>query len=73
MTFTLSLGQVPYTTPIEIKRIRDYEKCMEILIGNYSNNKEKIKEKMVSLFGVLGDGNEYTIRYRKKLSRIMFS
>ena len=32
MTFTLSLGQVPYTTPIEIKRIRDYEKCMEELV-----------------------------------------
>ena len=52
---------------------QDYEKCMEILIQNYSNNKEKIKEKMVSLFSVLGDGNEYTIRYRKKLSQIMFS
>ncbi len=52
---------------------QDYEKCMEILIGNYSNNKEKIKEKMVSFFDVLGDGNEYTIRYRKKLSQIMFS
>ena len=52
---------------------QDYEKCMEVLIQNYSNNKEKIKEKMVSLFSVLGDGNEYTIRYRKKLSQIMFS
>ncbi len=50
-----------------------YEDSMEILLKNYPKNKEKVKKKMVEFFDVLGNTNEYTIIYRKKLSQIMFS
>ncbi len=53
--------------------IQEYENCMDLLLNNYPKNKEKIKGKMVEFFGVLGDSNEYTILYRKQLSKIMFS
>ena len=53
--------------------IQDYENCFEILLKNYSINKDRVKEKMVELFSVLGNSNEYTVNYRKKLSQIMFS
>ena len=53
--------------------IQDYESCMELLLKNYPKNKEKIKIKMLEFFDVLGNSNEYTIVYRKKLSHIMFS
>ena len=52
---------------------QNYESSMELLIKNYPKNKGRIKEKMVEFFGVLGNSNEYTIKYRKKLSQIMFS
>ncbi len=52
---------------------QSYENCMELLLQNYPKNKDKIKEKMIEFFGVLGDTNKITIEYRKKLSRIMFS
>ena len=53
--------------------IQNYHSCMELLLDNYPKNKTKVKEKMVELFEVLGNSNEYTIMYRKKLSQIMFS
>ena len=53
--------------------MQDYEKCFEILLNNYPTNKDRIKEKMVELFSVLGNSNEYTVNYRKKLSQIMFA
>ena len=53
--------------------IQDYESCMELLLKNYPKNKDKIKIKMLEFFDVLGNSNEYTIVYRKKLSHIMFS
>lgn len=53
--------------------IQDYENCMELLLKNYSKNKDKVKEKMLEFFEVLGNANEHTIIYRKKLSQIMFS
>ena len=53
--------------------INDYEKSLDLLLINYGKNKEKIKNKMVEFFDVLGNSNEYTIQYRKKLSQIMFS
>tara|TARA_B100000674_G_scaffold71034_1_gene49067 strand:+ start:646 stop:1512 length:867 start_codon:yes stop_codon:yes gene_type:complete len=53
--------------------IQDYEKSMDLLIKNYPKNKEKVKKKMVEFFEVLGNTNEYTILYRKKLSQLMFS
>ncbi len=53
--------------------MQNYESCMELLVSNYPKNKNKIKEKILEFFDVLGNTNEYTIRYRKKLSQIMFS
>ena len=53
--------------------IQKYEECMELLLKYYPKNKDKIKEKMVEFFDVLGNSNIHTINYRKKLSQIMFS
>ena len=53
--------------------VQDYENCMELLLKNYPKNKVKVKEKMLEFFSVLGDSSEITMRYRKKLSQIMFS
>ncbi len=52
---------------------QDYENSFDILLRNYKNNKEKIKKKMVEFFNILGNENENTVNYRKKLSQIMFS
>ncbi len=52
---------------------QQYDNCMELLLKNYPKNKNIIKEKMIEYFEVLGNSNEYTINYRKKLSQIMFS
>jgi len=53
--------------------IKEYEIGMDLLLKNYTNNKDKVKNKMVEFFGVLGNNDEVTVRYRKKLSQIMFS
>ena len=53
--------------------MQSYKESMELLLENYPNNKQKIKEKMVEFFGVLGNSNEHTIEYRKRLSKLMFS
>ncbi len=53
--------------------VQKYDESMEILLKNYSKNKAKVKEKMLEFFSVLGNSNEYTITYRKRLSQIMFS
>ena len=53
--------------------IQEYEKSMNLLLDNYSKHKDKVKSKMVQFFEVLGDGNENTVKYRKKLSQVMFS
>ena len=53
--------------------IKDYENCFDLLLAKYSKNKEKVKNKMVEYFSVLGDTSEYTIKYRKKLSQLIFS
>ena len=53
--------------------IQNYDDCMNLLLDNYPKNKDKIKEKMIEFFGILGNSNEITIIYRKKLSQIMFS
>ena len=53
--------------------IQQYDNCMELLLKNYPKNRNKIKEKMIEFFEVLGNSNEHTINYRKKLSQIMFS
>ena len=46
---------------------------MNLLLKNYPKNKDKVKNKMVEFFTVLGNSNEHTIEYRKKLSQMMFS
>ena len=53
--------------------IQNYENSLDLLLKNYPKNREKIKNKMVEFFGVLGNSDEYTIKYRKKLSQVMFS
>ncbi len=53
--------------------IKEYENGMELLLKNYSKNKDKVKNKMVEFFDVLGNTDQITIEYRKKLSQLMFS
>ena len=53
--------------------IKEYENGMDILLKNYPKNKDMVKNKMVEFFGVLGNSDQVTIQYRKKLSQIMFS
>lgn len=53
--------------------IQNYENSLDLLLKNYPKNREKIKNKMVEFFAVLGNSDEYTIKYRKKLSQVMFS
>ncbi len=53
--------------------MQNYEDSMNLLLKNYPKNKDKVKDKMVEFFGVLGNSNDYTIKYRKKLSQVMFS
>ena len=53
--------------------IKEYENSMELLLNNYPKNKDKVKNKMVDFFKVLGNADQITIDYRKKLSQIMFS
>ncbi len=51
----------------------NFERCFDMLLSYYPNNKEKIKTKMLGYFDVLGFEHESTILYRKRLSSIMFS
>ena len=53
--------------------IKEYENGMDLLLKNYPKNKDSIKNKMVEFFGVLGNTDQVTIQYRKKLSQLMFS
>ena len=53
--------------------MKEYENGMDLLLKNYSKNKDKVKNKMVEFFGLLGNTAQITIKYRKKLSQIMFS
>ena len=53
--------------------MKEYELGMDLLLKNYTKNKDKVKIKMVEFFGVLGNTDKNTIEYRKKLSQIMFS
>ena len=53
--------------------MKEYENGMDLLLKNYPKNKDKVKNKMVEFFGVLGNTDQVTIQYRKKLSQIMFS
>ena len=53
--------------------MKQYENGMDLLLKNYPKNKEVIKIKMVEFFSVLGNTDQVTIQYRKKLSQLMFS
>ncbi len=53
--------------------MKEYENGMDLLLKNYPKNKDTIKNKMVEFFGVLGNADQVTIQYRKKLSQLMFS
>ena len=53
--------------------MKQYENGMSLLLNNYPKHKDKVKNKMVEFFGVLGNNDQVTINYRKKLSQIMFS
>jgi len=53
--------------------MKEYENGMDLLLKNYSKNKDKVKNKMVEFFGLLGNTDQITIKYRKKLSQIIFS
>ena len=53
--------------------MKEYENGMDLLLKNYLKNKDRVKNKMVEFFGLLGNSDQITIKYRKKLSQIMFS
>ena len=53
--------------------IKEYENGMDLLLKYYPKNRDSIKNKMVEFFAVLGNTDQVTIRYRKKLSQLMFS
>lgn len=53
--------------------MKEYENGMDLLLKNYPKNKDSIKNKMVEFFAVLGNTDQVTIEYRKKLSQLMFS
>ncbi len=53
--------------------MKEYENGMDLLLKNYPKNKDSIKNKMVEFFGVLGNTDQVTIQYRKKLSQLIFS
>ncbi len=53
--------------------MKEYENGMDLLLKNYPKNRDSIKNKMVEFFDVLGNTDQITIQYRKKLSQLMFS
>ena len=53
--------------------MKEYENGMDLLLKNYPKNKDSIKNKMIEFFDVLGNTDQVTIQYRKKLSQLMFS
>ena len=53
--------------------MKQYENGMDLLLKNYPKNRDSIKNKMVEFFAVLGNTDQITIQYRKKLSQLMFS
>ena len=53
--------------------MKEYENGMDLLLKNYPKNKDSIKNKMVEFFAVLGNTDQVTVQYRKKLSQLMFS
>ncbi len=53
--------------------MKEYENGMDLLLKNYPKDRDSVKNKMVEFFTVLGNTDQVTIQYRKKLSQLMFS
>jgi len=49
------------------------DECFKLLLNKYTLNKENVKNKMLEFFEILGNENDKTREYRKKLSSILFS
>jgi len=49
------------------------DESFELLLSKYTFNKEGVKSKMLEFFEILGNENDKTREYRKKLSSIIFS
>ncbi|PPR48378.1 MAG: hypothetical protein CFH18_00065, partial [Alphaproteobacteria bacterium MarineAlpha5_Bin8] len=56
---------------------KKFDSAFDFLIKKYpifkNNKQKKIKESLVNFFNLLGNNNEYTKKYRKIFSSIMFS
>ena len=57
-----------------VLRAGDYERAFEILIGRAAEpaTREDARRTMVELFGELGQENELSIRYRKRLAALLY-
>jgi len=49
------------------------DESFELLLSKYTSNKNGVKNKMLEFFEILGNENNKTHEYRKKLSSILFS
>jgi putative thioredoxin len=49
------------------------DESFELLLSKYTSNKDGVKSKMLEFFEILGNENDKTHEYRKKLSSILFS
>ena len=49
------------------------DESFELLLSKYVSNKDGVKNKMLEFFEILGNENDKTREYRKKLSSIIFS
>ena len=56
---------------------KNIENAFDFLLKNYpkfkNNDKQKIKETLLKFFNVLGNDNDFTKKYRKVFSSIIFS
>ena len=56
---------------------KKFDEAFDFLLQKYSTVKsdqqKKIKETLLKFFNMLGNDNDYTKKYRKKFSSIMFS
>jgi len=64
---------VIFETADKLFSLNDYDSAFKLLLEKYPKNKEKIKVKILEFFNALGHSHDSTIKYRKKLSHIMFS
>lgn len=50
-----------------------FDEAFNLLVSNYNLNKEVIRKKILKFFEILGNEDIFTVKYRKKLSSIIFS